>query len=241
MTAGAGGSSKRPQASGEPGPLRDLLGRNRAWAARKHQVDPQFFRRLVRQQSPRYFWIGCSDSRVPATEIVDLDPGEMFVHRNVANLARPHEASYVAALQFAVDVLQVQHVIVVGHYGCGGVRAAMQEAADSPIDRWLAPVRALHRLHKAELDGMDDDECQDRLCELNVLEQVKRVAAHPVVSAAWRAGRDLTIHGWIYSIATGLITNLTSWVACADDQPTLVTNMTTLRRTMADATEPQRS
>jgi carbonic anhydrase len=199
--------------------LQALFDRNRAWAARKTQVDPGFFQRLVSQQLPDYFWIGCSDSRVPATEIVDLDPGEMFVHRNVANLARMTDANYTAALQFAVDVLRVGHIIVVGHYGCGGVGAAMEPGGDTALDRWLDPVRELYRQHEASLASLPPERRQSRLCELNVRLQVQRVAAHPVVLAAWRETRDLVVHGWIYSIETGLITRIARPIGGSDVYP----------------------
>lgn len=189
--------------------LTSLLDRNRAWAAGKLQNDPDFFQRLSLQQSPAYFWIGCSDSRVPATEIVNLDPGEMFVHRNVANLAIAGDPSFEAALAFAVEVLCVHHVIVTGHYGCGGVAAARRPHKDE-LGRWLAPAHALFEQHQ-QCEAVSDD----RLCELNVLDQVKRLCSHPTIIRAWRAGRRPWIHGWIYSIANGLLTEL-----CAPMAPT---------------------
>lgn len=156
----------------------DLLTRNRNWVRRKTFADPSFFKRLVGQQRPRYFWIGCSDSRVPATEIVDLDPGEMFVHRNVGNLAPADDPNFNAALSFAIDTLKVRHVIVVGHYGCGGVAAAWQPPAATPVGRWLAPLRDLRSHHAAPLASLADDGARrDRLCELNVIEQVRALAA----------------------------------------------------------------
>lgn len=185
------------------GALASLLWRNRAWAARKLLSDPEFFHRLSEQQRPAYFWIGCSDSRVPATEIVDLDPGEMFVHRNVANLAVAGDPSFEAALAFAVDVLSVRHIIVTGHYCCGGIRAA-KNPHDDVIGRWLAGPHALYQAHART----GEPPTEDRLCELNVLDQVERLSIHPTVTTAWRVGRDLTIHGWIYSIANGQIAEL---------------------------------
>jgi carbonic anhydrase len=186
-----------------------LLERNRAWAARKVGADPGFFKRLTAQQSPAYLWIGCSDSRVPATEIVDLDPGEVFVHRNVANLAPPGDANYLSALQYAVEVLKVRHVLVVGHYGCGGVLAALQDSASGTVAHWLSPVRALVRLHREELDALPDEAARHaRLCELNVLAQVQAVAATEAVEEAWATGAELSIHGWCYSLHDGLITDL---------------------------------
>lgn len=183
--------------------LAELFERNAAWASRKTQVDPGFFQRLVGQQRPRYFWIGCSDSRVPATEIVDLDPGEMFVHRNVANLANSNDPSFMAALQFAVDVLEVEHVIVVGHYGCGGVQAAMRGDARGAIGRWLKPLRSLHEQMCA--DDHEKTTAPDELCRRNVAAQVAALAANSIVRAAWTRGIALLLHGWVYAIADGLL------------------------------------
>jgi carbonic anhydrase len=186
-----------------------LLARNRVWAERKTSADPGFFKRLTAQQSPAYLWIGCSDSRVPATEIVDLDPGEVFVHRNVGNLAPLDDANYLSVLQYGVQVLKVRHVLVVGHYGCGGVLAALQAPREGPVERWLTPIRQLAEEKRSELDALPDDAARhDRLCELNVLAQVRNVAATSLVTDAWAAGEDLTIHGWCYSIGSGLITDL---------------------------------
>jgi carbonic anhydrase len=188
--------------------LDQLIENNRHWAHQKTEIDPEFFKRLVAQQSPEYFWIGCSDSRVPANEIVDLDPGELFVHRNVANLAPSQDANYLSVLQYAVQVLKVKHILVVGHYGCGGVRAAVESEGDTLIDHWLSPIREVAHDHQHELDGIGNDvERFDRLCELNVIAQVRNVALTPIVQNAWRAGQPLTIHGWVYSIANGLVTD----------------------------------
>ena len=193
--------------------IAELIARNRTWAARKTGADPDFFRRLIAQQSPAYLWIGCSDSRVPATEIVDLDPGEVFVHRNVANLAPPGDANYQAVLQYAVQALKVRHVLVVGHYGCGGVLAALQDTASGPVAAWLTPVRDLARANRAELDALPNEAARHaRLCELNVLAQVRAVAANPVVQAAWTAGEPLAVHGWCYGLGDGLIRDLETTV-----------------------------
>jgi carbonic anhydrase len=187
----------------------DLLRRNHAWATGKTTADPSFFRRLVAQQTPAYLWIGCSDSRVPANEIVGLDPGEMFVHRNVANLAPPQDANYLSVLQYAVQVLKVRHILVVGHYGCGGVAAALAGTRLGLIDHWLSPIRAIARNSSAELDAIaDPKERLARLCELNVLAQVENVAANPFVVEAWEQGAQLTVHGWCYSLENGLVTDL---------------------------------
>ena len=187
----------------------DLLTRNRAWAEGKTAQDPGFFQRLVAQQSPPYLWIGCSDSRVPANEIVGLDPGEMFVHRNVANLAPPQDANFLSVLQYAVQVLKVRHILVVGHYGCGGVRAADEGARLGLIDHRLSPLRALAKAKAEELAALPDETAKlDRLCELNVLAQVAGVAANPFVVDAWASGAELAVHGWCYSLADGLVNDL---------------------------------
>jgi carbonic anhydrase len=189
--------------------LEHLKANNRAWAARMISADPGFFRRLEGQQAPQYLWIGCSDSRVPANEIVGLDPGELFVHRNVANLAPPQDANYLSVLQFAVDVLKVKHIMVVGHYGCGGVRAAVDGKRRGLVDHWLHPIREVYNEHRHALDAMPDAAARlDRLCELNVARQVKNVAADVFVQDAWARGQDISVHGWVYSLANGLVTDL---------------------------------
>jgi carbonic anhydrase len=189
--------------------LDDLKANNRAWAARMISRDAGFFARLERQQTPQYLWIGCSDSRVPATQIVDLDPGQIFVHRNVANLAPPQDANYLSVLQFAVDILKVKHIIVVGHYGCGGVNAAVDGKRRGLVDHWLHPIRKLYDEHRDELDGIADGSARlDRLCELNVIGQVSNVASDVLVQDAWAHRQELCVHGWIYSLASGLVTDL---------------------------------
>lgn len=189
--------------------LQDLLAQNRAWAAAKTRADPGFFKRLVAQQRPAYLWIGCSDSRVPANEIVGMDPGELFVHRNVANLAPPQDANYLSVLQFAVEVLQVRHILVVGHYGCGGVAAALEGVGHGFIDHWLSPIREVAHAHRSELAACPDTRARnDRLTELNVERQVRNVTSNPFVLQAWAAGRPLTVHGWVYSIEDGLVNDL---------------------------------
>lgn len=189
--------------------LERLKSNNRAWAARKVAADPGFFQRLEGQQAPEYLWIGCSDSRVPANEIVDLDPGELFVHRNVANLAPPQDANYLSVLQFAVDVIRVKHIMVVGHYGCGGVRAAVDGKRRGLVDHWLHPIREVQNEHRAELDAIPDERARlDRLCELNVVRQVRNVASDVFVQDAWARGQDLSVHGWVYSLHDGLVNDL---------------------------------
>jgi carbonic anhydrase len=189
--------------------LDHLKANNRAWSKRKISADPDFFKRLERQQAPEYLWIGCSDSRVPANEIVGLDPGELFVHRNVANLAPPQDANYLSVLQFAVDVLKVKHIMVVGHYGCGGVSAAIDGKRRGLVDHWLHPIREVYQAHRAELDLiLDQGRRLDRLCELSVIRQVRNVASDIFVQDAWRRGQSLAVHGWVYSLANGLVNDL---------------------------------
>ena len=182
---------------------------NRAWAAGKVAADPLFFKRLEAQQAPEFLWIGCSDSRVPANEIVDLAPGELFVHRNVANLAPPQDANYLSVLQFAIDVLKVEHVLVVGHYGCGGVAAAVDGRRRGLVDHWLHPIREVAHNHRDDLDAIaDEPERLNRLCELNVIQQVRNVASDVFVQDAWARGQPVCVHGWVYSLATGLVNDL---------------------------------
>ncbi|HEY2052191.1 MAG TPA: carbonic anhydrase [Caulobacteraceae bacterium] len=189
--------------------LDDLKANNRRWSEGKIAADPGFFARLSGQQAPEYLWIGCSDSRVPANEIVGLDPGELFVHRNVANLAPPQDANYLSVLQFAVEILRVKHVIVVGHYGCGGVAATIRGQRLGLVDHWLHPVRDVAHEHRHELEGIKDEVARiDRLCELNVMRQVRNVTSDLIVRDAWARGQSLTIHGWVYSLAHGLVTDL---------------------------------
>jgi len=189
--------------------LDHLKAKNRKWASGKVSQDPDFFKRLERQQAPEYLWIGCADSRVPANEIVGLDPGEMFVHRNVANLAPPQDANYLSVLQFAVDVLKVKHIIVVGHYGCGGVAAAVDGKRRGLVDHWLHPIREIHQAHRAELDAMPSERARlNRLCELNVMRQVQNVASDVFVQDAWSRGQDLSVHGWVYALSDGLVNDL---------------------------------
>lgn len=187
----------------------DLLRNNTDWASRKTQDDPDFFLRLSSQQHPDYLWVGCSDSRVPANDIVGLDPGELFVHRNVANLAPCQDANFLSVLQFAVEALKVRHIIVCGHYGCGGVAAAMSGDRHGLIDHWLQPVRDVSDEMAASLLCVDDPvERLNALCEANVAAQVRSVASNPIVLDAWSRGQFLAVHGWIYGIENGLIRDL---------------------------------
>lgn len=187
----------------------DLFDRNVAWASGKTGSDPSYFRRLAEQQTPRYLWLGCSDSRVPANDIVGLDPGEVFVHRNVANIVHTGDMNLLSVLEFAVEVLCVKHVIVCGHYGCGGIRRAFEQPAGGLVDHWLAPVREMCRRCAKAFAALRDEPARiNRACELNVGMQVRRVAATPIVRAAWQRGQELTVHGWIYGLEDGLLRDL---------------------------------
>ncbi|HXI13379.1 MAG TPA: carbonate dehydratase [Thermoanaerobaculia bacterium] len=189
--------------------LNQLFANNRAWAAETTRQDPDFFQRLAAQQSPQYLWIGCSDSRVPANQIVGLLPGEMFVHRNVANVVAHTDLNCLSGIQFGVDVLGVQHIIVCGHYGCGGVLAALRDQKLGLIDNWLRHVQDVRYKHQAQLEDLDTEEQQhDRLCELNVIEQVRNVAQTSVVRDAWARGQSLAVHGWVYGLRDGLLRDL---------------------------------
>jgi carbonic anhydrase len=191
------------------GDLDHLLSNNRAWAAAMTRNDPTFFSRLVTQQAPQYLWIGCADSRVPANQIVGLVPGEMFVHRNVANIVVHSDLNCLSAIQFAVDVLHVSHIIVCGHYGCGGVLAALRNEKLGLIDNWLLHVQAVLSKHQEALATLDGEAARHRrLCELNVVEQVAAVAHTTVVRDAWARNQRLTVHGWIYAVSDGLLHDL---------------------------------
>lgn len=192
-----------------------LLERNRVWADRIKAQDADYFERLSRQQAPAYLWIGCSDSRVPANQIVDLPPGEVFVHRNIANVVVPSDLNCLSVLQFAVEVLKVRHVLVTGHYGCGGIRAALSDEDPGLIDNWLNHIRLVRRLHADELAGLAGDALVDRLCELNVVEQVRNVTATTIVRNAWQRGQPLSVHGAIYGLKDGVLRRL---VSCADEK-----------------------
>jgi carbonic anhydrase len=189
--------------------LNHLFLNNRAWADGIRRQDPEFFERLSRQQSPAYLWIGCSDSRVPANEIVGLSPGDLFVHRNVANVVVHTDLNCLSVIQFAVDVLKVQHIIVCGHYGCGGVLAALRGEKLGLIDNWLRHVQDVGEKHRAELDSIGTEVPRhDRLCELNIVDQVTHVCQTSIVQGAWSRGQPLAVHGWIYGIGDGLLKDL---------------------------------
>jgi carbonic anhydrase len=185
-----------------------LLENNRAWADRTKQRDPGFFTRLAQQQNPRYMWIGCADSRVPANEITGLDPGEVFVHRNVANLVVHSDLNALSTIQFAVEHLKVEHIIVVGHYGCAGVRAALHGARVGLADNWLRHVQDVRLRHRKRLRGLSLQQQEDVLCEMNVIEQVGNVALSTVVQDAWARGQPVAVHGCVYGLQDGLLKNL---------------------------------
>ena len=189
-------------------PLTELLEKNRQWAEKQRAQDPDYFKRLAGQQNPEYFWIGCSDSRVPANQITGLDPGEVFVHRNVANVVVPSDLNCLSVMQFAIDVLQVKHLIVVGHYGCGGVRAALEDQRHGLVDNWLSHVKDVRNKHRGVLENSPPEERINRLCELNVVEQVANVCQTTVVQDAWTRGQALTVHGRVYGLGDGLIREL---------------------------------
>lgn len=194
-----------------------LIENNARWAKGVRETDPAFFTRLAEQQSPKYFWIGCSDSRVPANQITGLPPGEVFVHRNVANVVQETDFNVLAVLQYAVDVLKVTNIIVCGHYGCGGVQAALDNFRHGLIDNWLAPIRSLTRVHKDELAALEAGAKIDRLCELNVLSQSRHVARTTIVEDAWERGQELAIHSWIYRLDQGILTPLRKPITRSDE------------------------
>ncbi|MEL1264596.1 carbonate dehydratase [Pseudoxanthomonas putridarboris] len=197
--------------------LEELLQNNRDWAARIKQEDPGFFKRLSQQQSPRYLWIGCSDSRVPANQILGLDPGEVFVHRNIANVMSHGDLNCLSVIQFAVDILKVEHILLVGHYGCGGVHAAMTGLRVGLADNWLRHVADVALKHAALLEKVDSESLRHaRLCELNVIEQVFNVCQTTVVQDAWARGQPLAVHGWVYSLFDGRVRELGMDVDAAD-------------------------
>jgi carbonic anhydrase len=198
-------------------PLQALFDNNRAWSRRLRRSDPDFFARLSRQQSPRYLWIGCADSRVPANEIVGLLPGELFVHRNIANVVVHSDLNCLSVLQFAVDVLRVEHIIVCGHYGCSGVGAALDNRRVGLADNWLRHVQDVHHKHEARVATCADLARRlDHLCELNVIEQVANVCQTTIVRDAWERGQPLSVHGWVYGLKDGLVRDLLTTVSNAE-------------------------
>jgi carbonic anhydrase len=200
--------------------IADLLERNRGWAERVRAEDPGFFDRLSGQQAPKYLWIGCSDSRVPANQVIDLMPGEVFVHRNIANVVVHTDLNCLSVLQFSVDVLKVEHILVVGHYGCGGVHAALHGARLGLVDNWIRHVGDVADKHQQWLRAIDSAELQhDRLCELNALEQAANVCQTTIVRDAWARGQRLTVHGWVYTLRDGRVHDLGMDVDSLDALP----------------------
>ena len=196
--------------------LKHLFDSNLAWAASIKKEDPEFFTRLSKQQDPEYLWIGCSDSRVPANQITSLQPGEVFVHRNIANVVVHTDLNCLSVIQFAVEVLKVKHIIICGHYGCGGIKAALENQEHGLIDNWLRHVRDVIRFNAEQFDGLEHDKKLDLLCELNVKEQVTNVCNTTIVQNAWKQGKELSVHGWIYSIENGILKDLDTCVTSRD-------------------------
>lgn len=199
------------------GTLKHLFDNNHKWASEIRKRDPDFFSQLSRQQAPEILWIGCSDSRVPANEIVDLPPGEVFVHRNIANVVVHTDLNCLSVIQYAVDVLRVKHIIVCGHYGCGGIKAAMDNQEHGLIDNWLRHIKDVCRFNMHKLEGLDEANKLDGLCELNVIEQVTNVCNSTIVQNAWERGADLTVHGWVYAIENGILKDLYTSISTLDE------------------------
>jgi carbonic anhydrase len=190
-------------------PFERLLIENKAWAAEKLEKDPEYFLRQSKDQSPEFFWIGCSDSRVPANEVTNTEPGEIFVHRNVANLVVNTDLNLLSVLQYAVEVLKVKHIIVCGHYGCGGVKAAMTQKSFGIINKWLRNIKDVYRFHRDEIDGIQDEQKRfDRLTELNVKEQIHNLAKTSIIQKAWINRQGPTLHGWVYRLDDGILNNI---------------------------------
>lgn len=188
--------------------LDELFRNNRTWSESVKARDPEFFEKLAKQQSPEFLWIGCADSRVPANEIMGLLPGEVFVHRNVANLVIHTDMNCLSVLQYAVEVLQVKHILVTGHYGCGGVKAAMEHQEFGLIDNWLRHIKDIYRLHENQFAGLNAEQRLDLMCELNVHEQVANVCHTTIIQSAWRRGQDVSVHGFIFSVRDGILRDL---------------------------------
>lgn len=204
--------------------LDPLLARNVQWAQRKIADDPQFFQRMDAQQKPNYLWIGCSDSRVTANDVLELDPGQVFVHRNIANVVHTSDLNILSVLEFAVEHLKVQHIIVCGHYGCGGIERVFAPERGELFDHWLQPVSMFYRKHRKAFDALPDEQRLERMCEINIEMQVRRLAATPIVENAWARGQELHLHGWIYRIGNGLLRDLgphLSSIAERDELPSI--------------------
>ncbi len=201
--------------------LDHLLDRNAQWAADKRRADPEFFRRMAEQQVPNYLWLGCSDSRVTANDVLSLDPGEVFVHRNIANIVHTSDLNILSVLEFAIEHLAVRHIIVCGHYGCGGVARALADDRGALLDHWLQPITMLYRKHRTRFDTLAPLEQESRMCELNIEMQVRRIAATPLVEKAWMRGQELHLHGWIYEIGDGMLRDLGPHVSSIDERDAL--------------------
>ena len=221
--------------------LKELLENNRNWALRMTRQDKGFFQRLVNQHAPEYLWIGCSDSRVPANEVVGLLPGELFVHRNVANVVIHTDLNCLSVIQYAVEVLKVKHIIVCGHYGCGGVEAALSSKKLGLIDNWLRHVQDVQQKHQQRLtDDLSQEETVDVLCELHVIEQVVNVCRTTIVSEAWERGQDLTVHGWLYSLQDGLVRDMEISVSTTESLDEIYLSALDLLKT-SDHGHPQKT
>ena len=215
--------------------LDHLFDRNVAWAQAKTQHDPQFFRRMAEQQAPRYLWIGCSDSRITANDVLGLDPGEVFVHRNIANVVHTSDMNILSVLEYAVDHLKVEHIIVCGHYGCSGIHRALMTERGSILDHWLQPISMLHRKHRACFDAIPDDRARiDRMCEINIEMQVRRLAQTPIIENAWTRGQPLNLHGWIYAISDGLLRDMGPHLSSVEQRDALPS----IDQRVFDPTEP---
>ncbi|KPQ19801.1 MULTISPECIES: carbonate dehydratase [unclassified Halomonas] len=202
-------------------PIETLLENNRAWAERMCEEDPDYFKRLSQQQNPDYLWIGCSDSRVPANQIIALPPGEVFVHRNVANLLHHTDMNALSVVQFAVDVLHVSHIMIVGHYGCGGIKAAVTGGECGVVDYWLHSVREQYNQHRSSLEHLPIDEQIDRMCELNVKAQVNSLCRTKILQRAWQRGQQISVHGWVYGLSDGRVKDLDCTIKGLDQVETL--------------------
>ncbi len=200
--------------------LKHLFAQNRRWSAKVKEQQPDFFLNLAKQQSPEYLWIGCSDSRVPANQLLELLPGEIFVHRNIANLVVHTDLNCLSVIQYAVDLLKVRHIIICGHYGCGGIKAALENKEHGLIDNWLLNIKDIYRYHQQQIDALTDETGKlNLLCELNVIEQVANVCHTTIVQNAWKNGQELAVHGWIYSIEDGILRDLNVCVTNVNELP----------------------
>lgn len=201
--------------------LKHLFDKNIEWARTMKETDPEFFSKMSKEQAPEYLWIGCSDSRVPANQVIDLLPGKLFVHRNVANIVVQTDLNCLSVIQYAVEVLKIKHIIVCGHYGCGGIKTAMETQDHGLIDNWLRNIKNVYRFNKAELDSIQSEEDRfKRLCECNVVEQVSNICHTTIVQSAWNSGKDVTVHGWIYCLEEGLLKDLDTCISNREEEYT---------------------